>query len=764
VFERRLKIFMALVFVVAFGLLCRLFDVTVIAHAYWNGQAASLQTRPQITETTRGRIRDFTGKDLAVDTACTDACVDYRAIIPTPDPKWVKELARARLKNRMGAEYTALKPDARKAKLASETNQVQGEIAAMWETLALLNPELNPADRAHASTAMDQIRAGIIQSVQARRQWVQVHNHSDAEDSTSGWLRYLANSTDADSDDTIAEETEPHVVLPALDSDACNLLGKHLEQLPGLVLRPSTHRTYPLKTVACHLLGRLSRVSPADLALNKRDNLDELREYLPSDQIGRDGIEGLCEPLLRGTRGKIQRRVSDDSVLSQQDFIPGTDLRLSIDSDLQRQAQELLQHVVEVDSKGVYSTPPEGVSMHGAVVVLDIKTNQVRVLASNPGFDVNDLQTRYPALAADLEQPLLNRATADPGEPGSTVKPLIGLGAITQGTIGSADTINCTGVLLLPGLGRDKTPRHVDGSARCWILSEHLDLVHAYQKQNNTTTIPDWAMHHELNFAQAIERSCDVYFETLADRMDPQSVSHWYEQFGVGRPTGIGIFERPGLRPEQWKGRPLGRGELCLAGMGQGKVLATPLQIANEAATIARGGIWMRPTLLAPESQAALDAVRPSTVPESIDLHLSPEALAQAKIGMVNVVDGPAGSGRLSHPGYTLAAKTGTAETSETSIRIKVRDAAGHIIEQRLQPVMRGEPETTTPWYRGSSEGKLVHGWFMGYAPVEDPQIAFCVLVQYAGAGGSVSAEPIAKQLLDACVRAGYLRTTDSGK
>jgi cell division protein FtsI/penicillin-binding protein 2 len=416
-FERRLKVFLIVIFLIGVVLIGRLFAVQVVNHMYWSKLAAGLLTKPITTETTRGQILDFKGSVLATDIACTDACVDYRAIIDPPDPKWITATASERLIARLGTEYRATKLDKRKAMLAEESEHVKSEITTMWATLAQLNPEIIGDAHADAGAAMIEIRRKIVQSVQGRRQWLSNRNQErDKEKANSAWVRLLAGSADPNADNVgiLAEETEPHVVLPALDSDACNFLGKRLEQFPGLVLRASTHRKYPAKTVACQLLGRLSRVSAADLDQAKRDNLDEFKQYTANDLIGREGIEALCEPLLRGSRGRIDIRIADHTEIARQDFVPGVDVQLSIDSDLQKQVENMLSQVVETDGHGQLLTPPEGVSMHAAAVVLDVKTNELRVLASNPGFDVNDLQTHYKAIIGDtLDEPLRNRATSD---------------------------------------------------------------------------------------------------------------------------------------------------------------------------------------------------------------------------------------------------------------------------------------------------------------------------------------------------------------
>jgi penicillin-binding protein 2 len=781
-FERRLKIFLLVLLCLTGALLARAMHVQVLRHSYWTDRAAGLLQTTQTTETVRGRILDVTGKvEMAVEVASTDACVDYRAIIDPPDPEWLnKDIVTPRLYSKFGRrELLRFPTDKQKSLRQEETAAVLADIESMWATLAELylptdDDPVGSDGQVDKRAAIEEIRHEIVHRVEMRKRWVWYRTFQKSKTLVADepqWQKWLAGtSNDGPDIDSFAvvvgEEREPHVILRGLDLDAQNLLGKHLEKFPGLVLRASTHRQYPLKEVACHVLGRMSRVNAADVAQAKADGWDERRAYQPNDEIGREGVEALCEPLLRGLRGEIERRVSDGAIVEQKPFESGQDVRLSIDADLQAQVQQMLKHVrlkKQVGREFQYVTDPPGWNMHAAAVVLDVKTNEVRVLASNPTFDVNDLDTRYAALVGDkLNNPLVDRATCDEFEPGSTVKPLVGLGAITDGIIGPLQGIECTGYLILDMNG--KRVRMARG--RCWVASEYAGDPQVPSVAHHPIPFPhrghDGNPDGWLTYSDALERSCDVFFETVADKLGSAGMAKWYDAFGFGRLTGIGITERKGLRPGQ---RPIIDSQWqmtnCYAGMGQGQVWATPLQIANEAATIARGGIWMRPQLLTADTQAALCKVHPRSsdaIPDRVDLHLSPEGLRQAKIGMIAVVNAPSGTGTVAHrDDMTVAAKTGSAEGAR--IWQTLIDQNGKKVREPLTPANATTPNTGTEWYRSTdNEGlHVVHAWFMGFAPAEDPEVAFCVLVEYAGAGGGAASGPIVDQILEACVQHGYL-------
>ena len=422
-------------------------------------------------------------------------------------------------------------------------------------------------------------------------------------------------------------------------------------------------------------------------------------------------------------------------------------MRTTIDIELERDIEEAFRHVKFYNPDKSY----DELSMNGAAVVIDIATGQVRALVSVPTYDPNRFEEDYTKLIADdLNTPLTNRALMTAMEPGSTVKTIVGLGAITQGLIAVDGTIECTGHLVLDG----KTYAR----PRCWTMSMFEAAHHS---------IPYNAPHPTgfLTYPDALERSCNVYFETLGDRLGLQGLAYWMKQFGLGQQTGIGLPEARGAVPKPGRHE---RSESWYAAIGQGPVLATPIQMANVAATIARDGKWMRPTLIVENPPDVFDRDGKS-IPRSIDLNVSKPALAAARKGMTAVVNSPAGTGDSMIRGDMLvAAKTGSA--SAAKLTRYERDRLGNrIVDENGKPIgrdidygTRENPNREIPWYRASDidpkTGKLrgTHGWAIGFAPADHPQIAFAVYVEY-GNKGNYSAGSIVGPMLDACVKRGYL-------
>ncbi len=776
-FERRLKIFLLLLGAMVAGLLARGAQVQIVQREYWRQQAMEAMKRAHFVETSRGRILDFMGRPLAEDQPCIDACVEYRAIQNPPDEEWVKLTALRRLHARIDGAYVNAGKTQRKQMLHDELDRVRVDVKQMWETLARISSK-SPEE-------IDAARDAITRRVEMRRRYVWYHNFQRAaarqaasHEEVAAWKRWVieggTNMPDVDKFQiTVAEQLEPHVVLPAVSNETQNELGKDIDRYPGLVLRPGTHRFYPYHDVACHLLGQLAKVDRQDLDKDEKNEKDELRQYLPNDQIGRSGVESLCEPALRGTRGRYEKVMGDERIVSSQEPVVGQDVRLTIDVELQQQVQAAFESaILRVPHK-----PTETAVLHGAAVLIDVKTDEVRALVSYPTYDNNEFEEQYAKLHDDdLNQPLMNRATMSQLEPGSTVKPMVGLAAIASGVLGIDEGIECTGFLIIGG----KTYR----TGRCWVASRYEGQIPSVA--HHPIPIPhqghDGNADGFLTFSDALERSCNIFFENCGERLGVYPLSEWFYRFGLGRPTGIGIAEARGLLPTY---RPLPASVRhrfgWFAAIGQGHVAATPIQMANVAATIARDGIWMRPTLLAPLSaeSSARPATRPGALPDSsdrVDLHLPPEAMKAAHDGMFRVVNSAAGTGTGLVNGETrleavkVAGKTGTAQASRLRVRKRdentgrlVLDAHGKPTYTFLEPSTPDNPNLKALWYRGAgNEGKdLNHAWYIGFAPADHPQVAFAVMVEYGGSGG-VAAASVAREALEGCLMRNYLTIATS--
>jgi penicillin-binding protein 2 len=787
-FQNRLKIVMVALLVVTVGLMLRALQLQVVDREEWVAQAAKVLAPPaQLIETTRGRILDFKGREVAVDRPCVDLCVDYRAIaesVGTTDPaveKWVKGIALARLKNRMGEEYTKAGKTARLEMLAAEMEAVKGDIGRMWGVIA--------AEGGKSLEEIGETRRDIVQRVEMRRRYVWVSRWRAAVSSRkelpqAPWYRrWMMGESGGDEiqldsfDLSVGEQTAAYVILADVGEGLINYFGKEPELYPGLVLRPGIKRVYPYEEAGCHLIGHMSKVTREDLAGD--DDLDELRKYWPNDVAGKTGVEALAEPVLRGSRGRM---VKGEEVTKPK---AGEDVRLSVDIELQREIQGMFKKVAIGENKEITYH-----AMHGAAVVIDVPTGEVRAMASYPDYDLNKMDEEYGKLAGDeLGLPLLNRATQVAREPGSTAKPMVGLGAMTAGLIAPTGTIECRGYLYIDGKKQSV--------GRCWTASRYERLY------------PDLVAHHQiptydphptgfLTMPDALERSCNVFFETLGDRLKIEGLTRVFHEFGLGRHTGVGIAEVTGYVPGDFPIlAEMRRYTSWFCAIGQLRVAATPLQMAQVAATIGRGGVWMKPRLVSADTP--LPAGKPTTQPSEkdapgddvMDLHLSPVALREVKEGMLRVVYDLAGTGRmvahvdgdnaagdrsvedglepaLAH--LRICGKTGTAQASR--IKVPVRDGEGKVVldgdgkeeMEYLKPTLPGENGGATDWYRATNEkgDNFNHAWFIGFVPADKPKLAFAVMVEYGENGGGTAGR-LAKHVIEACVEHGYLPAGDKG-
>ena len=456
-------------------------------------------------------------------------------------------------------------------------------------------------------------------------------------------------------------------------------------QFIGVDIEFYFQRIYPYNDSSVHVIGYVSKMNKEDKDFyNKED-------YLGTSFVGKAGIEKQYELLLHGKNGRkqIERNVTGRVVSTKiiQKTKKGSDLYLSIDLDLQKKAESLLK------------------GKRGAIVAIDVQNGEVLAMVStpiyNPNWFINGISHKnYKKLRTSKDIPQLNRAIQGLYPPGSTIKPMVALAGLEQGIITSHTKTLCPG---------------------------YFKLKNVKRKFN------DWKHngHGEVDVISSIAQSCDVFFYELADKMGIDNLHDGLRPFNFGEKTGIDLpGERGGILPSKaWKKlnkkEPWYRGETLIAGIGQGFITVSPLQLAVATAALANKGVIIQPKIL--KSIRAygktIKEIKKSTrkqIPIK-DIHNWEEVIT----GMTQAVYAPQGTARRLNKNlnYTLAGKTGTAQVFGL-------DAEEQYIAENLDERLRD------------------HALFTGFAPIKNPKIAIAVIVENAGSG-SLKAAPLAKKLLD---------------
>ena len=500
----------------------------------------------------------------------------------------------------------------------------------------------------------------------------------------------------------VAGSYVPIVIARDVDRDTALLVAQQSLLLPGVSVEVEAVREYPYGPLVAQILGYLSRVP--------EESEDEYRAagYDPAtDRIGVAGIEYTYEDNLRGQKG---RQIVEDDVLGriirviavQADPVPGQNVHLTIDLDLQRFAEEALRAAME---------SPEVAAPRGVVIVMNPQTGEVYAMVSLPTYD-NNLFTGgisaldWNRLANDPHRPMLNHATADLLPPGSVFKVIVASAALEEGVLTPYTHITCPGIIVVPNKYSPNDPGQSQ-EFYCWKRSGHgsLDVI------------------------GGIAHSCDVFFyetgggfeETGFEGLGVTRIAEYARWFGLGQPTGIELpAEVAGLVPTaDWKrltfGESWSTGDTYNLSIGQGFLQVTPLQMLNAVNAIANDGILYRPQIVHHVTDAEGNIVEPFE-PEVIRrVPVSSENLALVRQGMeAAVAYGTAPKAQLE--GIRVAGKTGTAQ----------------FCDDIMCGVGFQAPE---------------HAWFTAYAPAEAPEISVIVFL-YNGGEGSVAAVPVAHDIL----------------
>jgi penicillin-binding protein 2 len=422
-----------------------------------------------------------------------------------------------------------------------------------------------------------------------------------------------------------------------------------------------------------------------------KDELESLREqgYKMGDLVGKTGLEKVYDLELRGEDGA--RRVEVDAYgypikdQGRKEPMQGNTIKLTLDLELQEAATKALQNGL-LKLQDSYPN-----ALAGAAVAIDVNTGAIRALVSEPSYDPNIFvkqvltTAEWDKLNDPVLKPQLNRVLRGEYPPGSTFKMVTAIAGLETGTISPHDTVNCTGFYW-----------RIEPK-RCWNWNR--------------------GGHGRVDLKRALAESCNVYFYDLGYRVGIDNINKYAALLGLGQATDINLHpgEKTGLlASREWRlerfGEPWQPGETLSAAIGQGFSSFTPLQMANYAATIANGGTRYQPYLveqiLSPEGDV-LQTFSPRILEQT---GISPATISLVTEGMIAVTKpGGTGYGSFANFPVSVAGKTGTAENPH-----------------------------------GDS-----HGWFVGFAPADDPQIALAVLVEQGG-GGSAAAAPIAREIFQA--------------
>lgn len=437
-------------------------------------------------------------------------------------------------------------------------------------------------------------------------------------------------------------------------------------RFPGVAIQAQMIRYYPQGAPFASIVGYMGRINEKEL-----QTLDPIN-YSASNFIGKTGVEKYYEAQLHGTVGyqQVETNVHGQivRVLKQTRPIAGRNITLTIDSNLQKLAQQALGN------------------QKGAIVALDPRNGEVLVFVSNPSFDPNLFvsgirQHDYELLQNEPGNPLFNRALRGTYHPGSTIKPFISSGALLDNVITPTFTIHDTGEFQINGRGR----------------IYHNFRHHAYG---------------DVNLLKALTVSSDIYFYNLSLRMGINRIYATLHRFGFGSPTGIDLpDEGNGILPNpEWKKKIYHTswyaGDTLNCGIGQGFLLVTPLQLAFAVSTLAEWGKGWKPHVVLNWRQS--DGTVHFTRPQPLEpVHFPQAILSFIRTAMQHVVNAPGGTAERFFPGvpYTLAGKTGTAQVYS------------------LKNNERYDKKTVAARLRDNS-------LFIAFAPVENPTIALAIVIQ----------------------------------
>jgi penicillin-binding protein 2 len=504
---------------------------------------------------------------------------------------------------------------------------------------------------------------------------------------------------------------QPTVIADNVPRETALAIQEQSLMMRGVIVQTVGSREYPYKELLGNVLGYTGKIFKEMIEREPEKFSREVYDY-DNDRVGITGVERAAEEELRGQKGKrtvlVDASFEELQVLSETPPINGNSVRLTLDLRLQKIISDVL-----------ISAMKERGAPRGAAVALNPNTGEILAMVSVPGYDNNLFakgisQQEFEALANDPHKPLLNHATQDRVPPGSTFKIITAAALLQEGTVDERTVVYDPGIFILPDQ-YDPTDPNKGQKFYCWKRTGH-----------GLQTIRD-----------ALRNSCDTYFyktvggfaegnENFAG-MGPDKLAQWAQEFGIGEKTGLNIDYSVGIAPtKNWKLRNIGEvwstGDSYNAAIGQGYVLATPLEMANATAAIANGGTLYQPQIIREVINDRGEIVKPFAPKVIRQLRLDPYYIQLIQDTLWRVVNEQGGTAWVSRlEGFEYAGKTGTAEfCDDVAYKIGICYTGIEILP--------------------------THAWFVSYAPAQNPQIAMAVYVWNGGQGSGVAA-PITQRI-----------------
>ena len=657
----RFNVINIIVYLIGIILIAQLFNLQVVHGESYREQSNTRLSRTSTIKAARGSILDRSGNELAG--VKTENNIEIYKTNISNDELNESMLNLVNLFNQYQIEYSDTFP----IKINPFEFTISGDELTQWKKKYKLSDEITAEEAFYKFKDKYQINSDDVEEI---RKIIS--------------MRYIITTTgySATKSITIATNVNEEVVAQISERNS---------DFPGVSISANAARTYLTGSLAAHIIGYTGKI--------KEDEYNEKKDtYTIDDIIGKTGVEYIFEKYLKGKDGQKQVEMSVDGTITgesvSENAIAGSDVVLTIDSNLQQVTEKSLENCINKIRNGGFSQRYD--AQGGAAVVMSVNTGEVLASASYPTFEpqwfVGGIsQENWAYLRDDTRHPQLNKATQSTYEPGSTFKMITAIAGLETGAITTKEKINDTGVY-----------RKYNSEWKCWYYTSY-HRGHGYQ-----------------NVTQALQHSCNYFFYETGDRMGIDNLAKYALHFGLGKKTGIELpNEKDGAVASREtyaklrNGGKIGPGDVLNASIGQGDNNFTPMQIAKYISSIANGGTVVKPTIIksilnSDSSEVSRDEIENYTNEkvgyENTDdgITINPESIAVAKEGMRMAASEAGGTAYNIFKGFNqeVAGKTGSAEAG--------KDKNGN---------------------------DLVNAWFVCFAPYEKPEVAVVVMIENGGHG-----------------------------